>query len=91
MKNSLTSITFSDIVRSQFDRRKEVNSMGARNQGKTYKRLSMNLTRELDQAVIELRKQEKYARCSYLELIRVLMAEGARCLGVYPSASGGKS
>lgn len=64
--------------------------MGAPNKGQTYKRLSINLTRELDQAAINLRMTEKYCRCSYVELIRILMTEGARALGVYPD-SGGKS
>ena len=59
--------------------------------GKTFKRLSINLTEELDRYVLELRKQEKYVRCSYVEIIRVLIDEGARALGVHRQSSDGKS
>jgi len=58
---------------------------------KTYKRLSINLTEELDYYVLELRKRKEYVRCSYVEIIRVLMTEGAKALGVYPPSSDGKS
>jgi len=58
---------------------------------KTYKRLSINLTEELDRAVLDLRKQEEYVRCSYVEIIRVLMTEGAKALGVYHPHSDEKS
>lgn len=46
----------------------------------TFKRLSVNLPPELDRAVLDLRKTEEYCRCSYVEIIRVLMAEGAKAL-----------
>ncbi len=58
---------------------------------KTYKRLSINLTEELDRAVLDMRKREEYVRCSYVEIIRVLMTEGAKALGVYHPNSDGKS
>ncbi len=58
--------------------------MSAPNKGQTFKRLSINLTEELDRSVLELRKREEYVRCSYVELIRILMTEGAKVLGVYP-------
>jgi len=58
---------------------------------KTYKRLSINLTEELDRYVLELRKQEKYVRCSYVEIIRVLMHEGAKSLGLCPPSNDEKS
>lgn len=47
---------------------------------KTFKRLSINLPPELDRVVLDLRKTEEYCRCSYVEIIRVLMAEGAKAL-----------
>lgn len=65
--------------------------MGAPNKGQGYKRLSISLTEELDRCVLEMRKQEEYVRCSYVEIIRVLMTEGAKVLGVLPQSNGGKS
>ena len=62
-------------------------SLGA----KTFKRLSISLPAELDRAVLDLRKTEEYCRCSYVEIIRVLMSEGAKTLGVYRQDNGGKS
>lgn len=58
---------------------------------KTFKRLSINLTEELDRCVLDLRKREEYVRCSYVEIIRVLMSEGAKALGVYHPNSDEKS
>lgn len=58
---------------------------------KTHKRLSINLTEELDRYVLELRKREEYVRCSYVEIIRVLMEEGAKSLGIHRQCNGGKS
>lgn len=57
---------------------------------KTYKRLSINLPQELDRAVLDLRKTEEYCRCSYVEIIRVLMYEGAKSLGVHHQNNGVK-
>lgn len=54
--------------------------MSTANKAKTYKRLSINLPPELDRVVLDLRKTEEYCRCSYVEIIRVLMAEGAKTL-----------
>lgn len=51
---------------------------------KTFKRMSINLTQELDRAVLDLRKTEEYCRCSYVEIIRVLMTAGAKAMAVYP-------
>lgn len=63
-------------------------STPVRNQ--TFKRLSVNLTPELDRAVLDLRKTEEFCRCSYVEIIRVLMAEGAKAMAGYRQESGGK-
>lgn len=49
---------------------------------KTFKRLSINLTEELDNYVMEMRKRKEYVRCSYVEIIRILMDEGAKALGI---------
>lgn len=59
--------------------------------GITYKRLSIGLTKELDTAARELRKRDEFIRCSYVELLRILMTVGAKSLGVYPSDCDGKS
>lgn len=47
---------------------------------KNYKRLSISLPPELDRAVLDLRKTEEYCRCSYVEIIRVLMTEGVKAM-----------
>lgn len=47
---------------------------------KTFKRFSLNLPEELDRVVLNLRMTEKYCRYSYGEIIRILMAEGAKVL-----------
>lgn len=46
----------------------------------TFKRLSINLPPELDRAVLNLRMTEEFCRCSYVEIIRVMMTEGAKVL-----------
>ena len=61
--------------------------MSATNKNQTFKRLSINLSPELDRAVIDLRKTEEYCRCSYAEIIRVLMAEGAKALAEHQQGS----
>ena len=63
--------------------------MGAPNRGLQHKRMSIGLTEELDRAIIELRKTEKYCRCSYVECIRVLMEEGARAIAARRQSGGG--
>ena len=40
------------------------------------KRMSLSLPRELEAAVIDLRKTDEYCRCSYAEIIRRLMQLG---------------
>lgn len=47
---------------------------------KTFRRMSISLTPELDRAVLDLRKTEEYCRCSYVEIIRVLMAAGVKAM-----------
>lgn len=58
---------------------------------KTFKRMSINLTEELERSVLDLRMQEKYVRCTYIEIVRVLMTEGAKVLGVYHPSNDEKS
>lgn len=58
---------------------------------KTYKRHSINLPPELDRVVLDLRKTEEYCRCSYAEIIRVLMAEGAKAMADHHQDSGAKA
>ena len=45
-----------------------------------YKRLTIYLSEELDEAVLELRRTREYCRCSYAEIIRVMMTEGAKAI-----------
>ncbi len=65
--------------------------MSNKNQKHTFKRLSVNLPPELDRAVLDLRKTEEYCRCSYVEIIRVLMAEGAKALADHHQDSDAKA
>ena len=58
---------------------------------KTHKRLSINLTEELDEAVVLLRSQKEYVRCSYVECIRILLAEGAKVMADRYPNNGEKS
>lgn len=64
--------------------------MSTPNRNQTFKRLSINLPPELDRAVLDLRKTEEYCRCSYVEIIRVLMAEGAKALADHHQDNGVK-
>lgn len=57
---------------------------------KTFKRLSINLPLELDRAVLDLRKTEEYCRCSYVEIVRVLMWAGVKAMADDRQTSGGK-
>ena len=65
--------------------------MSTPNRNQTFKRLSISLTPELDRAVLDLRKTEEYCRCSYVEIIRVLMAEGAKAMADHHQNSGVKA
>lgn len=58
---------------------------------KTFRRMSISLPPELDRAVLDLRKTEEYCRCSHVEIIRVLMAAGAKAMADHPYGSGEKS
>ncbi len=56
--------------------------MSTPNKNQTFKRMSINLPEELDRVVLDMRMKEEYVRCSYVELIRILMYEGAKSLGI---------
>lgn len=58
---------------------------------KTYKRLSINLTEELDEAIVLLRSKKEYVRCSYVECIRILLEEGAKSMEARYQKNGEKS
>lgn len=58
---------------------------------KTYKRMSINLTEELDEAIVLLRSQKEYVRCSYVECIRILLAAGAKAMEDRYQKNGEKS
>ena len=54
----------------------------------TYKRTAVGLTKELEKAILYLRKTEEYCRCSYSEIMRMLMQEGVKSLAArYPGIS----
>ena len=57
---------------------------------KTFRRMSISLTPELDRAVLDLRKTEEFCRCSYVEIIRILMAAGAKAMAGRPNGSAEK-
>ena len=40
------------------------------------KRLSVSLPDDIDNALLELRKSDEYVRCSYAELIRIVLKRG---------------
>lgn len=40
------------------------------------KRISVSLTEDLDNAILELRKQDRFVRCSYSEIVRKLLTIG---------------
>lgn len=42
----------------------------------TQKRMSISINEEMDQKIIELKKTDKYCRCSYSEIIRQLIKAG---------------
>lgn len=42
------------------------------------KRISISLQEELDNQIIELKKTDKYCRCSYAEIVRNLIELGIR-------------
>lgn len=48
------------------------------------KRMSISLPPELEQAVIELRKTDRFCRCSYAEIIRQLMQAGIDRMQIHP-------
>lgn len=39
-------------------------------------RMSLTLTKEMEEAIVELRKTDKYCRMSYAEIIRTLIKAG---------------
>lgn len=40
------------------------------------KRVTISLPDEMDRKVLELKKQERFVRCSYSEVVRILMMAG---------------
>lgn len=42
----------------------------------TVKRMSLTLPTELEKKVVELRRSEKFCRCSYAEILRFLIKAG---------------
>jgi len=65
--------------------------MGAPNRGLCFKRISINLSEEMDDAVFALRSRKEYVRCSYAECVRILILEGAKAVTAYYQDNDGKS
>ncbi len=42
------------------------------------KRMSISISSEMEQAIVELRKTDRFCRSSYAEIIRELLAVGLR-------------
>lgn len=40
------------------------------------RRVTISLPDEIDKKIIELKKQDRFVRCSYSEIIRILIATG---------------
>lgn len=40
------------------------------------KRMSISINEEMDKKIIELKKTDKYCRCSYAEIVRQLIEAG---------------
>ena len=40
------------------------------------KRMSISLQKDIEQAIIDLRKKDEYCKCSYAEIIRTLIVAG---------------
>lgn len=40
------------------------------------KRMSISLPKDIEQAIIDLRKKDEYCKCSYAEIIRTLIVAG---------------
>ena len=40
------------------------------------KRMSISLPKDIEQAIIDLRKKDEYCKCSYTEIIRTLIVAG---------------
>ena len=40
------------------------------------KRMSISLPKDIEQAIIDLRKKVEYCKCSYAEIIRTLIVAG---------------
>jgi hypothetical protein len=43
-------------------------------------RLSISVTEEMENKIVELRKKDKYCRCSYSEIIRQLLERGMKTI-----------
>lgn len=42
------------------------------------KRMSISLPSEIEAAIVNLRKKDEYCKCSYSEIIRILIAAGLK-------------
>lgn len=44
------------------------------------KRMSISITEEMEQKIVEMRKTDEFCRCSYAEIIRQLIEAGVQSL-----------
>lgn len=47
---------------------------------KTYRRQAVYMTKELDDSIWKMKMTPQYCRCSYAEIVRILIAEGLKTL-----------
>lgn len=47
---------------------------------KNQKRMSISISEEMENKIVELRKTNEYCRCSYSEIIRRLLEQGIKVI-----------
>ena len=50
------------------------------NQLSNLKRMSISISEEMENKIVELRKTDEFCRCSYTEIIRRLLEEGVKVI-----------
>lgn len=51
------------------------------------RRITVSIPDELDQMVLDMRKNERYARCSYSEIVRQMLEIGFASIAQEPQTS----
>lgn len=50
--------------------------------GKKNWRMSVSMTKEMEDAIVQLRKDERFTRLTYSEILRMLIGAGLESIGV---------